>query len=47
MYLVSMYKKDCKWLEMPMLYIEYAPEELTGPTQPWTAMPAYNNLPAE
>ena len=26
MYLVSMYKADCKWLDMPMPYIEYAPD---------------------
>jgi hypothetical protein len=30
MYLISMYKKDCKWLDMPMPFIEYAPEHLTG-----------------
>lgn len=30
MYLVSMYREDCRWLNMPMPYIEYAPEELTN-----------------
>jgi hypothetical protein len=34
MYLVSMYKKDCKWLDMPMPFIDYAPDYLTGPVLP-------------
>jgi hypothetical protein len=33
MYLISMYKEDCKWLNMPMPFIEYAPEHLTGPAR--------------
>ena len=34
MYLMSMLRADCKWLDMKMPYIEYAPEERTGPIQP-------------
>lgn len=34
MYLMSMTKDECKWLDMPMPFIEYAPEEQTGPIQP-------------
>jgi hypothetical protein len=47
MYLMSMTKAECKWLDMKMPYIEYAPEERMGHIQPLDAMPAYNNLPAE
>jgi hypothetical protein len=46
-YLMSMTEAECKWLDMKTPYIEYAPEELTGPIQPLAAMPSYNNLPAE
>jgi hypothetical protein len=46
MYLMSMTKDECKWLDMKMPYIEYAPENKTSPI-PWAAMPTYNNLPAE
>jgi hypothetical protein len=34
MYLLSMYKQDCKWLKMPMPFIEYAPEHMTGSVRP-------------
>lgn len=34
MYLMSMLESECKWLDMKMPYIEYAPEERTGPIQP-------------
>ena len=47
MYLMSMTEAECKWLNMKMPLIEYAPVERTGPIQPWTALPTYNNLPAE
>jgi hypothetical protein len=30
MYLMSMYKNDCRWLNMKMPYIEYAPPERTN-----------------
>jgi hypothetical protein len=35
MYLLSMYKQDCKWLGMPMPFIDYAPDHLTGPVIPF------------
>ena len=47
MYLMSMTEVECKWLDMKMPFIEYAPEERTGHIQPLAAMPSYNNLPAE
>ena len=47
MYLMSMTKAECRWLDMKMPFIEYAPKERTGPIQPLAALPAYNNLPAE
>ena len=30
MYIMSMRKEDCKWLDMPMPFIEYAPIERTN-----------------
>jgi RimJ/RimL family protein N-acetyltransferase len=30
MYLMSMYREDCRWLDMPMPYIEYAPDTRVG-----------------
>ena len=34
MYLISMYRNDCKWLKMPMPFIDYAPMHMTGPVRP-------------
>lgn len=47
MYLMSMTKDECRWLDMKMPYIEYAPENRTSIVRPLDAMPTYNNLPAE
>jgi hypothetical protein len=47
MYLMSMRKEECKWLDMPMPFIEYAPEDQTSRIRPLAAMSTYNNLPAE
>jgi hypothetical protein len=47
MYLMSMYRDDCKWLNMRMPYIEYAPKSRTSVAKPLAAMPTYNSLPAE
>ena len=30
MYLMSMYRKDCRWLDMNMPFIDYAPPERTN-----------------
>jgi hypothetical protein len=30
MYIMSMLKDQCKWLDMPMPFIEYAPPERTN-----------------
>jgi hypothetical protein len=40
MYLMSMTKDECKWLNMPMPFIEYAPDNLTSRVQPLAAMEA-------
>lgn len=34
MYLISMYKKDCRWLDMPMPLIDYAPDHMTSLAKP-------------
>ena len=34
MYLMSMTRDECRWLKMPMPYIEYAPEHMTNPIRP-------------
>lgn len=34
MYLMSMPREDCRWLKMPMPYIEYAPEDRTSVARP-------------
>lgn len=34
MYLTSMLREDCRWLKMPMPYIEYAPEDRTSVARP-------------
>ena len=49
MYLMSMRREDCKWLDMAMPFIEYAPDSLMGPIEPHSlsTAPPYNNLPAE
>jgi hypothetical protein len=39
MYLVSMYRQDCKWLKMRMPFIEYAPDHMTGPVRPIVPTP--------
>jgi hypothetical protein len=47
MYIMSMRKEDCKWLDMKMPFIDYAPLDRTSTVQPLAAMPTYNSLPAE
>ena len=47
MYLMSMRKEACKWLNMKMPLTEYASESRTSVVRALATMPTYNNLPAE